>query len=105
VVGANSPGCSGGADRQFCGGASTAAPSSAAACHGQRGSYSIARALLRPERSGLGDGRVYHVSVTATDPDGLSCSGVVTTCVPHDQSLGAMCVDQGPLYNSLVCTP
>ena len=62
-------------------------------------------ALLRAERSGLGDGRVYHLSFTATDPDGISCSGVVTTCVPHDQGQGATCVDQGPLYNSLGCAP
>jgi hypothetical protein len=62
-------------------------------------------ALLRSERSGQGDGRVYHLSFTATDPDGFSCSGVVTTCVPHDQGQGATCVDQGPLYDSLVCTP
>lgn len=62
-------------------------------------------ALLRSERSGLGDGRVYHLSFTATDPDGLSCSGVVTTCVPHDQGQGATCVDQGPLYDSLSCAP
>jgi hypothetical protein len=62
-------------------------------------------ALLRSERSGLGDGRVYHLSFTATDPDGFSCSGVVTTCVPHDQGQGATCVDQGPLHDSLVCTP
>jgi len=62
-------------------------------------------ALLRPERSGLADGRVYHVSFTATDPDGHACSGVVTSCVPHDQGQGATCVDQGPLYNSLVCAP
>jgi len=62
-------------------------------------------ALLRPERSGLQDGRVYHVRFTATDPDGHSCSGEVTSCVPHDQGQGATCGDQGPLYDSTVCGP
>jgi hypothetical protein len=62
-------------------------------------------ASLRSERSGLGDGRVYHLSFTASDTDGFSCSGVVTTCVPHDQGQGATCVDQGPLHNSLECAP
>lgn len=60
---------------------------------------------LRAERSGLGDGRVYHLTFTATDPDGHTCTGAVTTCVPHDQGQGATCVDQGPLYNSLSCAP
>ena len=59
-------------------------------------------AQLRAERSGLGDGRVYHLAFTATDPDGYSCSGVVTSCVPHDQG-GHACVDEGPRYDSLVC--
>jgi len=62
-------------------------------------------AWLRPERSGLNDGRVYHVSFTATDPDGHACSGEVTSCVPHDQGQGATCVDQGPLYDSTTCGP
>ncbi|MFY0568683.1 hypothetical protein ACN28E_33355 [Archangium lansingense] len=66
-------------------------------------------AQVRAERSGTpktpGNGRVYHISFTATDPDGYSCSGVVTTCVPHDQGGQAMCVDEGPLYDSLVCSP
>jgi len=62
-------------------------------------------ASLRAERSGLGDGRVYHVRFTATDPDGHACSGEVTSCVPHDQGAGAACVDQGPRYDSLTCAP
>jgi hypothetical protein len=58
---------------------------------------------VRAERSGTGNGRVYHLFFTATDPDGFSCSGEVTTCVPHDQGHGAMCVDDGASYDSLTC--
>jgi hypothetical protein len=64
-------------------------------------------AALRAERSGTnkvpGDGRVYHLGFTATDPDGFRCTGEVTSCVPHDQGQGATCVDEGPLYDSLSC--
>jgi len=59
-------------------------------------------AKLRSERSGRGDGRVYHVGFTASDGHGGECSGEVQVCVPHDQS-GAGCVDQGPLADSTVC--
>jgi hypothetical protein len=38
--------------------------------------------LLRAERSGKGDGRVYRVYFTASDLEG-SASGVVKVCVPH----------------------
>jgi hypothetical protein len=66
-------------------------------------------AQVRAERTGTpkvpGDGRVYHVFFTATDPDGFSCSGQVRACVPHDQGQHAACVDQGAIYDSLVCGP
>lgn len=39
--------------------------------------------LLRAERSGSGDGRVYHVSFTAHDEHGGQCSGSVDVTVPH----------------------
>jgi hypothetical protein len=59
---------------------------------------------VRAERTGSkqvpGDGRVYHIGFTATDPAGASCSGTVTVCVPHDQGQGSACVDGGPLYDS-----
>lgn len=60
-----------------------------------------ATAQVRAERSGLGDGRVYHLSFTAT-AGARSCQGSVTVCVPHDQGHGAACVDQGPLFDSTV---
>jgi hypothetical protein len=46
---------------------------------------------VRAERSGLGDGRVYRVAVTATDGK-ETCSGKASVSVPHDQS-GAAAVD------------
>jgi hypothetical protein len=67
------------------------------------GPLGSATVQLRAERQGTGDGRVYHIFFSATDPDGFSCSGEVTTCVPHDQGRGAMCIDEGPSYDSLMC--
>ena len=60
-----------------------------------------ATAGLRAERSGLGDGRVYHLAFTASAA-ARSCQGTVTVCVPHDQGRGSTCVDQGPLFDSTV---
>ena len=57
-------------------------------------------ASLRAERSGTADGRVYHVSFTATDGRGGRCTGTASVCVPHDQRPGHTCGDQGPLVNS-----
>jgi hypothetical protein len=53
---------------------------------------------VRAERDGGNDGRVYHISFTATSASG-SCTGSVTVGVPHDQGHGGP-VDQGALYNS-----
>jgi hypothetical protein len=59
-----------------------------------------ATASLRTERIGRRDGRVYHISFTAADGRGGTCAGLVTVCVPHDQRLGHVCIDQGPLVDS-----
>jgi len=40
---------------------------------------------LRAERAGAGDGRIYTVTVTATDASGNQSSSAVTICVPHDR--------------------
>ena len=40
---------------------------------------------LRAERSGLGDGRVYTITVECTDGSGNSSESTVTVGVPHDQ--------------------
>jgi hypothetical protein len=57
---------------------------------------------VRAERSGIGDGRVYHILFTATDPSGGSCTGDVTVGVPHDQGGQPIPIDSAPpSYNSL----
>jgi hypothetical protein len=64
-------------------------------------------AFVRAERSGLGDGRVYHIDFTATDTQNQTCMGDVTVCVPHDQGQirarghgkakeDVGCIDEGP---------
>lgn len=51
--------------------------------------------LLRAERSGRGDGRVYRVSFTASDFEG-SAFGVVFVTVPHSQKRPA--IDSGGVF-------
>ena len=54
--------------------------------------------LLRAERAGTGNGRVYVVHFTATNSDGAHCSGTVKVTVPRDKKDQAV---EGPqLYNS-----
>lgn len=60
-------------------------------------------ALLRAERRGTGNGRVYTVFFTATDGKGGSSQGSVVVSVPHDQGNNA--VDDGPSVDSTVCQP
>ncbi len=67
---------------------------------------SLSPLQVRAERNGNpktpGDGRVYHISFTADDGVGGSCTGEVLVCVPHDQGGSPTCIDEGPLYNSLL---
>ena len=58
--------------------------------------------LLRAERSGKGDGRVYHIYFTASDLEGSS-SGVVTVTVPSSKKKPA--IDSGTAFDSTVSTP
>ena len=60
-----------------------------------------ASVLLRAERAGQGTGRVYRVTFTASDTSGVTCTGSVTVCVPHDRRRH-VCVDEGQRYNSLL---
>ncbi|HEV8713609.1 MAG TPA: choice-of-anchor tandem repeat NxxGxxAF-containing protein [Candidatus Binatia bacterium] len=55
--------------------------------------------LLRTERAGNGNGRVYRVSFAADDGQSGSCTGSVTICVPQNSK--ATCIDDGQQYNSL----
>lgn len=58
---------------------------------------------LRAERLGAGNGRVYHVTFTASDGSGGACTGETLVAVPHDQARPA--VDGGTLFDSTVPTP
>jgi predicted extracellular nuclease len=57
-------------------------------------------AQVRAERSGEGDGRVYHITFTATDAVGNSTSGEVIVTVRLSKKEPA--VDGGPLYDSTI---
>jgi hypothetical protein len=57
-------------------------------------------AMVRSERSGRGDGRVYHIAFRATDVCQLACEGTVEVCVRHDNGHGGLCGDGGPAYDS-----
>jgi YVTN family beta-propeller protein len=64
-------------------------------------------AQLRAERSGTpkvpGNGRVYTLTFTATDPYGLVCQGTVRVGVPHN--VGRPPIDGGPIYDSTALAP
>jgi cysteine-rich repeat protein len=55
---------------------------------------------LRAERSGRGDGRVYHVAFEAIDVCNAACTGEVTVAVRHDRSPKKTVGDGGPLFDS-----
>jgi hypothetical protein len=59
-----------------------------------------AAAELRAERAGTGNGRVYHIGFSASDPWGGACSGTVRVRVDHSQGKKGMAVDDGPMYDS-----
>ena len=60
-------------------------------------SMATVRCSFAHERSGNGDGRVYHIHFTASDLEG-SASGVVTVSVPHKKKETA--TDGGELFDS-----
>ncbi len=55
-------------------------------------------ALVRAERKGNGNGRVYHITYSATDPLGARCLGAVQVAVPKAKKKTA--IDDGPSYDS-----
>jgi CSLREA domain-containing protein len=55
-------------------------------------------ASVRAERSCKGDGRVYHISFTATNAHGLACTGAVTVGVARKKNVPP--VDGGALFDS-----
>ena len=54
---------------------------------------------LRAERSGLGDGRVYRITVEVEDAFGLTCTTTLRVAVPHDQA-HAPVDSAAPSFNS-----
>ena len=61
--------------------------------------------LLRAERSGLGDGRVYQITVTATDDCGNVGSCTVSVGVPLSQAPSSTPVDSGQAFDATMCEP
>ena len=57
--------------------------------------------LLRAERAGNGNGRVYALGFIADDGQGGTCTGVVKVAVPHSKKPGEAAIDDGQLYNSV----
>ena len=55
-------------------------------------------AQVRAERDGNGNGRVYHISFTADDGRGGTCSGTVQVGVPHSKK--GIPIDDGSQYDS-----
>ena len=56
-------------------------------------------ALIRAERKGNGNGRVYNIHYTTTNSAGESCTGIVEVTVPRSQN-GNPAVDDGQIYDS-----
>jgi hypothetical protein len=56
--------------------------------------------MLRSERSGTGDGRVYRIAFRAFDPDGEQCTGLASVTVPLSRD-GRALDSAPPLYDSL----
>jgi PKD repeat protein len=57
-------------------------------------------AIIRAERSGNFDGRVYVINFVAVDGKGGSSTGAVVVKVPHDQSADCSVVDSGQKYDA-----
>jgi hypothetical protein len=58
---------------------------------------------LRAERSGPGDGRVYRITVTATDSCGNAAACSAEVQVRHDRRRGSVAVDSGQSHDALTC--
>ena len=56
--------------------------------------------LLRVGRSGMGDGRVYRIGFSASDPLGATCDGTVAVGVPVSAASVSLPVDSGLVFDS-----
>jgi hypothetical protein len=59
-------------------------------------------ASVRAERSGNGNGRVYHISFRADNGQGGFCTGVVKVSVPHSLKKRVTAIDDGQVYDSTI---
>ena len=59
-------------------------------------------AEVRAERDGNGNGRFYHITFTANDGNGGSCSGIVQVNVPMSKGKKSAPIDGGAIYNSTI---
>jgi hypothetical protein len=57
-------------------------------------------AIIRAERLGSGNGRVYHIFFTADDDSGGACDDEILVEVPHD--IKDIPIDDGALYDSTI---
>jgi hypothetical protein len=57
--------------------------------------------LLRAERSGQGNGRMYEVTFAADDGAGGRCTGAVRVGVPHSMKPSSTIIDDGQHYDSM----
>lgn len=57
--------------------------------------------ILRAERSGSGNGRVYQIYFSADDGQGSVCSSSVKVTVPHSKNQGDTTIDNGQFYDSV----
>lgn len=57
--------------------------------------------MIRAERAGTGNGRVYHVNYTAQNTTGGTCNGTLLVEVPRSPNQSA--IDDGPVYDSSDC--
>jgi len=58
------------------------------------------KVLMRAERSGSGNGRVYRLHFTATNDSGESCTGSVDVWVPKSLKPRLPVIDDGQVYDS-----
>jgi phosphopantothenate synthetase len=57
--------------------------------------------LLRAERGGAGNGRVYRITFLADNGNGGTCTGAVTVGVPRDQGRNGTPIDSGQSFSSM----
>ncbi len=67
------------------------------------GGVGTPNALIRAERSGKGDGRVYAISFSADDGRGGACQGVVNVGVPKKERRAV--IDSGQRFDSTIIPP